>query len=158
VKHHILHILSAIFSYRFSNTFAAANIGEGTHEGGITKLADAVISQRHLLGKHGSDVDHVALCGASDSPLGTITDEATAIEDPVAVDMLGQGASTKKMVASEPMTYDAEVFTAAGGKIQGLPVVAGTYYRVGKLLKSAAADNDVVEVASHVAIELVISE
>ena len=133
-----------------------ANIAEGTHECAITKKADAVISTRFLLGKDGDDDDSIAVCGASDIPLGVITDEATAIDDRVAVQLLGHGP-TQRMVASEAITVGEHVYTAASGKVQDLPAGAGTYYEVGLALTPAAADGDIIEVASCVARATVVS-
>jgi hypothetical protein len=67
--------------WRSERTVRLANIAEGTHDGRITKGVDAAITERYLLGKIGSASDRVAVCGASDTPIGVITDEAAAIGD-----------------------------------------------------------------------------
>ena len=59
-----------------TNTVRLANIAEGTHDGNITKAVDAIITERFLLAKGGSAADRVAVCGAADTPIGVITDEA----------------------------------------------------------------------------------
>ncbi|MFH0878559.1 MAG: hypothetical protein V2A34_02490 [Lentisphaerota bacterium] len=123
-----------------------ANIAEGTHEDGLSRLTDAAITTRYLLGKVGTDALHVAACGASDDPLGVIEDEAAAAEEPVNVQPLGAAKRTLKMVASEIIALDARVFTAASGKVQDLPTVNGTYYQVGRALSASGADGDVIEV------------
>lgn len=123
------------------------NVGEGTHDGGrITLKVDATVTTRYLLAKQGSDVDHADICGASDIPLGVFTDEAAAIEDQVAVEVLGPNTRTLLMVPSETMTYDDDVYAAAAGKVQDLPTAPGTYYKVGKALSAGVADG-LIEVA-----------
>lgn len=119
-----------------------SNIGEGTFEGGlISKLSDAAITARYTLGKFGSDVDHFALCGANDLPLGVITDEPAAAEIETNLTLLGSsGDRTLLVVASEAITYGQLVYTAADGKVQNEPAVAGTYYLVGRALMSASGD------------------
>lgn len=118
-----------------------ANIAEGRYRDSISKLTDAAITTRHLLYKIGSDKDHIAVCGVGDVPLGTVSDEATAAEEAVAVDILGRGL-TKRMVASEAMaTTGVRVFAAASGKI----ALTGSVC-VGTLHTTASADGDIVEV------------
>src|ERR1051325_7189723 len=48
-----------------------ANIGEGTFADGVKSyIADAATNSRYLLYKKGTDVDHCAVTGAGDDPLG----------------------------------------------------------------------------------------
>lgn len=122
-----------------------ANIAEGTHEGNITKKADAAIAARFLLAKIGTDIDHVDLAGVNDLPLGVITDEAEAAEDLVNVALLGSACSTLKGVASAAIAAGDLIVPAAAGKLRTLPAGAGTYSIVGRALQAAAADNDVIE-------------
>lgn len=124
------------------------NIAEGVHANGeISVLTDAAITTRHLLYKDGSDDQHVAVCGASDIPLGAIEDEASAAEERVAMRALGSKPGTMLMVASEAITRGEHVYTAAAGKVSDLSAVAATYYEVGVALTAAAADGDLIEVA-----------
>lgn len=126
----------------------AANIGEGTHEGALSKFADAALTARFLLVKFGSDADHIAIAGANDKPLGICPDEvATAdiAERKLAVQLLGISKSTMLAVASEAIALTDDLYTAAGGKVQNLPAGAGTYYKIGRPLQTAAADGDVLE-------------
>lgn len=125
---------------------SACNVGGGTHAGSITRKTDAAIAARHLLVKVGTDADHVAACGASEVPIGTVPDEASAAEENVEVALLGAAPSTRKMVASEAIDAGEKVYTAASGKVQDLPAGAGTYYCVGTALTAAAADGDEIEV------------
>ncbi len=123
-----------------------SNVAEGTHEGSLSKKADAIQSTRFLMVKIGSDADHIAVCGVGDRPLGLATDEAEAIEDSVNVNLLSPSANTQKAVASEAIAVGESVFTAASGKVQNEPAAAGTYYLVGRALTAAGADGEVIEI------------
>src|SRR4051794_35942704 len=58
-----------------------ANINQGTFDTGVkTYIADAATAGRYLLYKKGTDVDHSAICGAGDDPLGSSDDQAVAGE------------------------------------------------------------------------------
>jgi hypothetical protein len=129
-----------------NETVFLANIAEGTHEGGITKAADAVITERFLLGKIGSAADRVAVCGAADSPIGVITDEAAAIADLVSVSLLGSNRGTVRMVASGAIAQGALLEPAANGRVQILGATPGTHHVVGRALDAAGAAADVIEV------------
>ncbi len=133
-----------------------SNVAEGTHEGSLTKKADAVISTRFLMVKIGSDADHIAVCGVGDRPLGIATDEAEGAEDLVNVNLLSPSASTQKAVASEAIAVGATVFTAASGKVQNEPVAAGTYYLAGRALTAAGADGEVIEIEPQAPIRTVV--
>jgi len=140
----LIHKLVTAISCR--HLICLSNIAEGTHEDSITKLADAAITTRFSLVKAGTDAEHIAACGANDLPMGVCPDEPSEAEAPAAVQLFGCAKSTRKMVASEPIAAFAEVFTAASGKVQDAPTVAGTYYRVGRALQAASADGDLLEV------------
>jgi hypothetical protein len=121
-----------------------ANIAEGTHEDSVSRYTDAAITTRHLLYKVGSDASHIAVSGASDLPIGTIADEATAAEELVAVQLLGK-KGTKRMVASEAINAGALVYAAASGKV----ATTGTQC-VGVALTTVTTDLDVIEVCDIV--------
>lgn len=125
---------------------ALANIAEGRWPGKKTYLSDGAIATRYLLGKIGSDADHVVASGAADEPIGVITDEAGAAEDPVNVDLFGSACETKLMVGSEAIAAGADVYTAAGGKVQDEPAAAGTYWLVGRALTACGGDGQQVAV------------
>lgn len=133
-----------------------SNIAEGTHAGAVTKQADGAITTRYLLGKIGSDINHVAVCGASDRPLGVLTDEAAAAEYYINVNLFGSAESTQRMVASEAITAGDLVYTAANGKVQNEPASAGTYYLVGRAITAAGADGDTIEVDTQEPIRVVV--
>lgn len=131
---------------RSTGTVRLANIAEGTHEGGLTKFTDAAITERWLLGKMGSASDRVAVCGASDTPIGVITDEATASGEAVSVALLGSSRGTVRMVASAAVAQGALLEPAASGRVQTLGAGAGTHHVVGRALDAATSAGDVIEV------------
>lgn len=135
-----------------------ANVAEGTHIRSLTRYSDAAIATRHLLFKTGSDADHVAVTGAAEEPLGTVPDEASAAEERVQVELLGIGPETRLMIASENIAAGVNVFTAASGKIQDEPAVAGTYWLVGRSLTAVTdyANSPKIEVLPCKPIKLVV--
>lgn len=131
-------------SVRYRTVIASNSLG--THESALTRLADAAFTTRHLLVTAGSDDAHVALCDASDIPLGVATDTTSAADDRTAVALLGAASSSLLMTAAEAISVGEFVYTAASGKVQDLPVSAGTYYLVGLALSAASNDGDLIEV------------
>ncbi len=123
-----------------------ANIAEGTHDGNITKFAEAAITERYLIGKVGGAVDRVAVAGAGDAPLGVITDEAGAMGDPVNVALLGSSRGTLRMVASAAIAQGSLVEPTTGGRIQTLAGSAGAHHIVGRALDPALGAGDAIEV------------
>jgi Tfp pilus assembly protein PilE len=107
--------------------------------------ADAAVA-RYLLVKVGSDAEHGDVCGAADRPLGNSDDSPASAEDPFTVELFGLGCKERIVVASEAIAADVDVYTAASGKVQDEPAVAGTYYRVGRSSQSASANNDKVRI------------
>ena len=138
------------------DSLSFSNVASGSHAGNITKDAEVIIGTRNLLGKLGTAVNQVDICTTADEPLGVITDEAAAAGDPVNVALFGSAGSTHLMVASEAITAGAKVYTAAAGKVQNEPAVAGTYYQVGKALEAATADGDVIEIDAQEPIRVVV--
>ncbi|MBK1858087.1 DUF2190 family protein [Cerasicoccus arenae] len=122
-----------------------ANVATGVHEGGITKTLETATTTRHLIGKAGSTEAEVDLCDAADLPLGVITDEGT-VGEPVNIALLGAVPSTLLMVASKPISAGSSVYTAANGKVQDQPTLAGDYYHIGYALTAAASDGERLEV------------
>lgn len=122
----------------------------------ITRTADEAIGTIGLLVKVGSDADHIALCGASDIPIGIAEDTPDAGND-LAVSLLGAAKESKPMIASAAIAAGVQVYTTADGKVQAKPAVAGTYYMVGTALTAAAADDDEIQVDPCVPIELVVT-
>jgi hypothetical protein len=130
---------------------------DGIHATGkITLRADAALATRYLIVKRGSDADHVAVCGVADKPLGVCLDEPSAAEEPATIGLLGGLHGTILGVASEAIAADADVFTAANGKLQDEPAVAGTYYLIGKSVTAATGDGDVFEMIPRVPVKFVV--
>ena len=118
----------------------------GTHTNGISLLSSAAVATRYLLGKRGADVDHVAVLAATaDQPLGVMTDEASAAEESINVELLGVTNKTVPVVAKVAITLDADLYGTADGKVGIKPTAAGTYWRVGRAMQAADAENDVIE-------------
>lgn len=126
-----------------------ANIAEGVHDGNITKAVDTAVTERFLLAKVGSASDRVAVCGATDTPIGVITDEAAAVGDIVNLALLGSARSTLRMVASAAIAQGALLEPAASGRVATLGVGVGTHHVVGRALDAAGAAGDVIEVDPH---------
>lgn len=101
-------------------------------------LSDAAITTRNRLVKVGSDSRHVAVCGATDFPLGTCEDSPSAAEQAVAVLYAGV-PGTRWGVASGAVTAGTRLTPAASGALRVLPASAGTYWVCG-YAPAAAAD------------------
>lgn len=134
-----------------ANAITAINI---TPKGRATRLADASFTLRYLLCKPGSDATHIAICTASDIPLGVVPDStptadqaASDLSYPLPVNLLGLNEDTERMVASGVIAVGAFVVADAAGKVKTLPTATGTYYIIGRALTAAAADLDLIEVA-----------
>jgi len=130
---------------RTSPRLAFANIAEGTHAGNITKKTDGAITTRYLLAKRGSDDDHITPCtAATDIPLGVITDEAAAAEEPVNMALLGSRGETLRITLGGTVAQGDFLTTDSTGKAQKLPATTGTYYIIGRAL-AAGVSGDVIE-------------
>jgi hypothetical protein len=106
----ILHRATRRTRVEFCNVFGA------THDGGrVSKLADAATSYRYLLYKMGTDADHVAICGAGETPLGPSDDQAEA-GLPIAINVLGACKGTVRMVSDGTPTDGNYVKAAANGQ------------------------------------------
>lgn len=130
---------------------ALANAPEsGVHEGGrITKKADAAIALRNALVKVGSDANHIAVAGAAEFAIGVCTDEPTAAEEIVNVQLLACSDRTVLMVTNGAGAIVAGdlLAPAASGKVAKLTAGAGNHYVVGVALESpATTDGEKFEV------------
>jgi hypothetical protein len=142
-----LSLAGFVARLRHRKTVLLANIGEGRHmTGNLTKAVDAAITERYLIAKIGSASDRIAVCGAADTPIGVITDEAAATGDLVNVQLLGSGQGTALMVASGAITQGSLVEPAANGRVQSLAGSVGTHHVLGRALTAAANAADVIEV------------
>jgi hypothetical protein len=135
-----------------SNRIIFANVAEGTHRGNITFLAGDPILTRQVLVALQDNVVHVA--DSDEIPIGVITDEAEAANNPVNVQLLG-GESTAIIIAGAPIAAGSRVVSAADGKITALPFAAGTYLQVGIALTSATAAGDGVEVLTGIPVPII---
>ncbi len=151
-----LALLACVAELRHRKAICLANIAAGTHAKSVTRLTDAAVTIRYLLAKAGSDTNHVGICGETDCPLGVMTDEASAAEVKLGVELLGVTDRTLLMVASEAIAVGADVYAAASGKVQDEPAVAGTYYKVGRAVRAAAANLDEIEVQAHAPVKMVV--
>lgn len=145
----LLVLVAALLTLR-PRRVALANIAEGQRlTGNITRKTDAAIATRFLLGKVGTDGDHIAVAGASDTPYGVITDEAGAAEDLVNVAILACTQGTLKVVndATGAIAVGDVIVPAASGKVKKIAAGAGNYYVVGIAMQTAAADGDQFEIA-----------
>jgi hypothetical protein len=123
-----------------------ANVGSSKNS--RRYLSSAAIATRYLLAKVGADDEHIAVVAATaDKPIGVITDEAAAAEDPVNVELLGVTNRTLPMVAAGAIAIGADVYATAAGKVDVKPTAAGTYWRVGVALTASGANNDPIEIA-----------
>ncbi len=114
----------------------------GQNETGvITCTAGAAIAP-YLRVKLVAGVLQVAV--AADRELGTLEERALAANDNVAV-RLRNHPGTRKMVADAAVAAGADVFTRAAGKVGATSTGA---FRVGVALTAAAADGEVIEVAT----------
>jgi hypothetical protein len=119
-------------------------ITDGIHKNGMVGylLSDAAITTRHLLVTRGSDAAHFAVSSATTKPLGICQDEPPAAETPANIAVLGATNGTIIGVGVEAIAADAEVYAAAGGKLQDEPTAAGAYWLVGRALTACTGDGD----------------
>lgn len=124
-----------------------ANIGTSKHS--RRYLATAAVATRYLLAKIGADSEHAAaVAAASDEPIGVFTDEPTAAEDPVNVELFGVTDRTLPLVAAGAINAGVDAYSNGAGKVTTKPTAAGTYWKVGRTLTASVADGDSIEVAA----------
>jgi hypothetical protein len=123
-----------------------ANVG--TSKNSRRYRASGALATRYLFVKAGADDEHIAAVTATaDKPIGVITDEAAAAEDPVNVELIGVTNRTLPLVAAGAIAIAADVYMTATGKVDIKPTAAGVYWRIGVALTAPGADGDSVEVA-----------
>jgi hypothetical protein len=137
-----LSILSGSFHRQLGfNRIALANTLITPAGRSDTKLADGAISRRKLVCP-GSDVDHVALCGASDIPLGSSGESSTtAAEERLSFRQFGLNCEEEEGTASGTVTVGEFVVPAASGALKTLPTAPGTYYICGRAKTTATTGN-----------------
>lgn len=138
-------ILGAILATAFRQPFALANTVLAMPGPGDTKLADEIIGTYKLV-KSGSDADHIALCDATDIPVGfTRDDSASAAEKRVAYELLGLSTVATKGTASGAITAGNLVCPGTNGVVRDITLLSGTtVYVCGKALTTAADGGEVV--------------
>lgn len=110
-------------------------------KGAITFEANADVEGKRLVKMNGAKVEHSTET-ATDDCVGVTKYPVTEGSD-VAVDTLNTDGSLDVTAAGE-IEAGADIYQAAAGKVQALPVGAGTYRKVGVAIESAAADGDVI--------------
>ena len=140
-------LISAAFSLGLADPptrMRLNHLTDGKHREGKPGylLSDAGLATRYLLVKRGSDANHFALCGAADCPLGPCFDQPAAAELEATIGLLGALEGTVPVIGSEAITVDQDIYTAAGGKVQNTPAVAGTYWRIGRSFTACDGDGD----------------
>lgn len=129
---------------------AVTNVG--THAGGrFTATASGTVTEHGLV-----KLSATGVVAANDGvPCGLA--ESTELDGyEVGVQALGGAVSTKLAIASAVIAAGAIVI-ADGIKVKTLPTAGGTYYIVGQVLTPAAADGDLVELASCGPVKIVVT-
>lgn len=122
------------------------NIGEGTYsDGRKSYLADAATSSRYLLYKKGTDVDHVAITGAGDDPLGPSDDQAEA-GMPIAINLLGAVKGTIRVVTDGTVDDGEYVKAGANGKVTAASTTDLSFGRAIIPSDCSKADGDVITI------------
>lgn len=117
---------------------AATNLIPGEN---VVSLLPTAAHAANVLVKWGADAQHYAVCGANDFPIGFVESNVLAGETgrAQAVCLLGSYRRPLAMTCSETIAYTDELYTAAAGAVQNLPVVTGTYYKVGRPLAAGVS-------------------
>lgn len=108
-----------------------------------TFTAGEALAEKRLVKLSAAGVVVYADEAATDDAIG-VNDYAAAINEPCAVE-LACGCGSKEFTAAGAIAAGADFYQAADGKVQALPVAAGTYQRVGKAFEAAAADDSIFE-------------
>jgi hypothetical protein len=88
--------------------------------------------------------DGTLLYADADDPGDGVTLYAVAAGDVAAIVPLAADRSVE-IEATEAVGLGVDVYAAADGKVQLLPIAAGTYYKIGKALEAAGAAADAIE-------------
>ena len=116
-----------------------ASNSSGTYEGGcVTRHSEGALGTRYLIVKQGATTSGILVCGATDTPLGILTDEAEESGDVVMVITPGGADGTVLVIPAVSISAGDVVYTAAAGKVTNVPV-AGCR-RIGIALEDGTAD------------------
>lgn len=108
-------------------------------ESHTTYFSKGSISEPFLLG-HFDATGIIKPCAlASAEPIGIIADKAAGAGEAVPVWLLGATPHAVRVRSGGAITLGADIYTAASGRVQGLPTAAGTYYKIGIALEAATA-------------------
>lgn len=128
-------------AWRRDHIVIASNAA-GTHHGGrVTRVSVGAIATRYLVVKQSGTGLGIAAAGATDHPLGIVTDEADAADEAINVIMPGSADGTVMMVAAVAIAAGDVLYTAAAGTVTNV-AVAGCYI-VGTALTPAAVGETV---------------
>lgn len=131
-----------------ANTYDAAMTTTGDT---VRRTNDAPVTARHLLWKKGATAKGAALCGATDTPLGTIDNLETGTGVGMTINLLGRGRS-KTCVAAVAIAQGDRVYTADAGKVTNVPVIGCSY--IGQANTATANNNDLVDVIDCAPVKL----
>lgn len=156
----LMHRLGQFLKHGKSKLIAC-NVGEGTHAEAMSFLTDVAMATKNLLvtcGAGASDTNHIDICAADEEPIGICPDEVSAAEvgEARAVYLLSKGGTRLGVGSAAIATKGLWLYTAAGGKVQVEPTVAGTYWRVGRNLSTCDGDGKKVEIETMPPIKLVV--
>jgi Uncharacterized conserved protein (DUF2190) len=118
-----------------------------TENGKKTFEAGAAVSAKRLVQLSGGQVVHNTVT-ETDDPIGISEYMVAAQGDLLAVRLLND-TGTFEAEAAGPIAEDADIYAAADGKVQTLPVAVGTYRRIGKAIEAATADGDIIEILPY---------
>lgn len=123
-----------------------ANIGEGSFDTGVKAyLPDAATSSRYLLYKVGTDVDHCAICGAGDDPIGSSDDQAE-VGVPLAINVFGACRGTIRVVSDGTVNNGDYVKAGATGKVTQAATTNLSFGRAIIGTDCTKADGDVITI------------
>jgi hypothetical protein len=108
----------------------------------ITRALDATVTSLYLLAKQGASDDTIAVCGATDRPVG-VMDDTGAEGESIAMRLFGVADETLLMVASAAISAGDLLYTAASGTVTN--VSSAGAFCVGRAMIDAAEDG-IVEV------------
>jgi hypothetical protein len=109
----------------------------------LTFTTGAAVSAKRLVKLSSNTVIHNTAT-YTDKPLG-VAEVAAASGDVVAVALLSADG-TMEMTAGGVISYGADVYAAADGKVTALSTTGGRYRKVGVALEAATADGDIIQV------------
>ena len=84
---------------------------------------------------------------STDQPIG-VSKLNVGEDDDVSIDPMNK-PGTVEICAAGAITLGADVYAADDGKIQALPVSAGTYRKIGIAMKAASGDGSIIEVLPY---------